>query len=59
MAELSALQPMRGIALTGYGMEHDLADSRKAGFTTHLTKPVRIQMIAEALAAIWPEGGGS
>jgi signal transduction histidine kinase len=56
MAELSARQPLKGIALTGYGMEHDLADSRRAGFSAHLTKPVRIQMIAEALAGIWPEG---
>jgi signal transduction histidine kinase len=57
MAELSAAQPLKGIALTGYGMEHDLADSRRAGFSAHLTKPVRIQLIAEALAAFWPEAG--
>jgi signal transduction histidine kinase/CheY-like chemotaxis protein len=57
MAELSAARPLKGIALTGYGMDHDLADSERAGFTTHLTKPVRIQMIAEALAAFWPEVG--
>jgi signal transduction histidine kinase len=56
MAELSAAQPLKGIALTGYGMDHDLAASRRAGFSTHLTKPVRIQLIAEALAAFWPEG---
>jgi len=56
MAELSARRPLKGIALTGYGMDHDLAESRRAGFTTHLTKPVRIQMIDEALADIFPEG---
>ena len=56
MAELSAARPLKGIALTGYGTEHDQADSRRAGFSAHLTKPVRIQMVVEALAEIWPEG---
>jgi CheY-like chemotaxis protein len=34
------LHPLPGIALTGYGMEADVAKSREAGFLTHLTKPV-------------------
>ncbi len=29
-----------GIALTGYGMEEDVAKSRQAGFVAHLTKPL-------------------
>jgi signal transduction histidine kinase len=57
MAELSTRQPLKGIALTGYGMEHDLADSRRAGFAAHLTKPVGIQMIDEALASLLREDG--
>lgn len=40
-----------GIALTGYGMEQDVAHSRNAGFATHLTKPVRIEALESALAA--------
>jgi CheY-like chemotaxis protein len=56
MAELSAHRPLKGIALTGYGMEHDLADSRAAGFVAHLTKPVGIQMIDEAMAELFREG---
>jgi CheY-like chemotaxis protein len=56
MAELSARFPLKGIALTGYGMEHDLDDSRRAGFAAHLTKPVRIQMIDDALGLIFQEG---
>ncbi len=55
MAELSAQRPLKGIALTGYGMEHDLADSRAAGFRAHLTKPVGIQMIDEAMADLFRE----
>jgi CheY-like chemotaxis protein len=52
MAELSTGRPLKGIALSGFGMEHDLAESRRAGFTAHLTKPVRIQMIVDALAEL-------
>ncbi len=40
----------QGIALTGYGMEEDIARSRQAGFATHLTKPVRVQALDAALA---------
>jgi signal transduction histidine kinase len=55
MAELSAHYPLKGIALTGYGMEDDVSESRAAGFATHLTKPVRIKMIDDALAKIRQE----
>jgi signal transduction histidine kinase/CheY-like chemotaxis protein len=57
MAELSAHYPLQGIALTGYGMEDDVSESRAAGFAAHLTKPVRIRMIDEALAKIRKEPG--
>lgn len=52
MAELKARFGLTGIALTGYGMENDLIRSREAGFITHLTKPVRIQSLDEAMAAL-------
>jgi PAS domain S-box-containing protein len=52
MAELREKFDMPGIALTGYGMEQDIARSRNAGFTAHLTKPVRIELLDNALAAI-------
>ena len=31
---------LRGIALSGFGMEEDLRRSREAGFVAHLVKPV-------------------
>jgi len=31
------------VALTGYGMDSDVAECRAAGFTTHLTKPITFQ----------------
>lgn len=42
---------LRGIALTGYGMEEDVARSQNAGFASHLTKPIRVQSLEAALAA--------
>jgi PAS domain S-box-containing protein len=49
MNELGQKNHLRGIALTGYGMEHDVARSETAGFDAHLTKPVRIQSLEAAL----------
>ncbi len=52
MAEFRERLGLRGIALTGYGMEEDVARSREAGFLHHLTKPVRMQALDAALAAL-------
>jgi signal transduction histidine kinase len=49
MAELQKNGAVKGIALTGYGMEQDVARSRAAGFVAHLTKPVSIQSLESAL----------
>ncbi|MGH8023669.1 MAG: ATP-binding response regulator, partial [Limisphaerales bacterium] len=51
MKELGKAGRLRTIALTGYGMEQDVARSEDAGFDAHLTKPVRIQMLEAALDA--------
>jgi PAS domain S-box-containing protein len=53
MAELKSRFGLKGIALTGYGMENDLIRSGEAGFVTHLTKPIRMQSLDEALAALF------
>ena len=52
MAEMKDRHGMRGIALTGYGMEEDIDRSREAGFVVHLTKPVVVQSLEKALAAV-------
>ena len=44
---------LKGIALTGYGMEQDLARSEAAGFAEHLTKPVRMESLEKALAVLY------
>ena len=38
-----------GIALTGYGMEEDVARSRDAGFAEHITKPVNFDRLQQAI----------
>jgi PAS domain S-box-containing protein len=51
MKELQHNHGLKGIALTGFGTEEDIALSRKSGFVTHLTKPVRMGALEDALAA--------
>ncbi|HEY1171471.1 MAG TPA: ATP-binding protein [Verrucomicrobiae bacterium] len=50
MKDLQSLYKLRGIALTGYGMENDIVSSHESGFSTHLTKPVRVEALDAALA---------
>ncbi len=60
MAQLRDRHGLRGIAVSGYGMEDDVARSRKAGFSFHLTKPIRLdrlraiilQVVADRDAAV-------
>jgi PAS domain S-box-containing protein len=52
MAELRQRRGLKGIALTGYGMEEDLARTQNAGFGAHLIKPVRAQSLDTALASV-------
>ena len=40
---------MRGIALSGFGRDEDLARSRQAGFDVHLVKPVSLDLLEQTL----------
>jgi CheY-like chemotaxis protein len=42
-------RPIKGIALSGFGMEEDIQRSREAGFSEHLTKPVDLRVLREAI----------
>lgn len=42
MQQLRSRYGLRGIALSGFGMEHDVQRALEAGFCRHLTKPVDI-----------------
>jgi CheY-like chemotaxis protein len=45
MQQLTLLRPISGIALTGFGMEEDVRQSRQAGFSHHLVKPVDLNRL--------------
>lgn len=51
MAELGLLKKLKGIAMTGYGMEEDIERSAQVGFSAHLTKPVKMQALENAISA--------
>lgn len=52
MRECAEARGVPGIALTGYGMEQDVARSHAAGFSAHLTKPINVQALDRAIAGI-------
>jgi len=52
MRELKRRYTMSGIALSGYGTEEDIRQSREAGFAEHLTKPVSFQDLRQAIGRI-------
>ena len=56
MATLRDAHGLRGIALSGYGMEEDLARSTAAGFVIHLVKPVSSADLRRAIACLTPPG---
>jgi CheY-like chemotaxis protein/anti-sigma regulatory factor (Ser/Thr protein kinase) len=50
LGKLQAIRPIPAVALTGYGMEEDIAKCRAAGFRAHLTKPVNFRKLQDVLA---------
>ena len=53
MSKLPLLQPgLRGIALSGYGMDEDVRRSMESGFLAHLVKPVDFHQLARTLREI-------
>ncbi|MEA2691623.1 MAG: hypothetical protein QOJ16_1010 [Acidobacteriota bacterium] len=52
MRDLSRRHGLPGIALSGYGMEEDVAKSRDSGFALHLTKPVSLDTLRAAIRRI-------
>jgi PAS domain S-box-containing protein len=52
MTHLRQRYGLRGIALTGFGMEEDVTHSRAAGFSEHLVKPVSFSDLQAAIARV-------
>ena len=54
MQAIKARYSMKGIAMTGYGMDEDLRKSREAGFSEHIVKPpdfVQLERMIRRVAA--------
>lgn len=49
MREVSSRHNLRGIAMSGYGMDEDVRKSLEAGFSSHLVKPVDIAALEQAI----------
>lgn len=54
MRYIKSRQNLKGIALSGFGMEEDVRRSRQAGFVQHLTKPVNFQKLGAVIEQIAP-----
>jgi CheY-like chemotaxis protein len=49
MRKVKASHDLPGIAVSGYGMDTDLKNSRDAGFLTHITKPINLGQLDAAI----------
>jgi signal transduction histidine kinase/CheY-like chemotaxis protein len=49
---LRASRPIRGIAISGFGMDSDIGKSLDAGFSEHLVKPVKLEKLEAAIARV-------
>jgi CheY-like chemotaxis protein len=52
MSSLHKTSTIRGIAVSGFGTEEDVARSLAAGFELHLAKPVGAQRLKAAINEI-------
>ena len=52
MKELRTKNSLRGIALSGFGMESDITKAHAAGFSEHLTKPINFERLEEAIRGL-------
>lgn len=42
----------KGIAVSGYGTEHDVEESIRAGFALHLVKPIEFNVLRDAIQRV-------
>ncbi|MEP7218741.1 MAG: ATP-binding protein, partial [Bacteroidota bacterium] len=54
IAKLREREPIHGIAMSGYGMDHDIQRSLEAGFSSHIVKPVVFQQLIEEILRLQP-----
>ena len=56
MREIQRMRPVPAIALSGYGMEDDLRQTKEAGFFAHLVKPVNLDQLKQLLTQLTTRG---
>jgi two-component system CheB/CheR fusion protein len=52
MKQIRARYPMKGIAMSGYGMDDDLRKSREAGFSDHIVKPANVAQLERTIRRV-------
>lgn len=52
LRQLRAKIDIRGIAISGFGMDADIGKSLEAGFSAHLVKPVKLEKLEAAIARV-------
>jgi len=57
MQDLRNAYHLRGIALSGYGMDEDVQRARDAGFAAHLIKPVDFEQLQQTVSGVMEEVG--
>jgi DNA-binding response OmpR family regulator len=55
--QLPAELRSRAIAVSGFGTEEDIAQSRDAGFATHLTKPLSVDTLLSTIDRVAVRAG--
>jgi PAS domain S-box-containing protein len=58
MRQIRITRNIPAVALTGFGMEDDIAKCREAGFIAHLTKPVNFQRLEMVIQQVATAKGG-
>ncbi len=52
LGQIQSIQPLRAIAMSGFGTEADLEATRRAGFAAHLVKPVDGHSLEETIRRV-------
>ncbi len=52
MSRLTRDYGLRGIALSGYGMEEDVAKTKQVGFIAHLVKPIQFEKLNQVIKQV-------
>jgi CheY-like chemotaxis protein len=49
LREIGGLYRLRGVAVTGYALDYRQEQTRAAGYSAHLTKPIRLDQLLDVI----------